>query len=290
MNRLDPVAGPIILIAVGLLLLLNNFDLLPLGFWGTLGRLWPLALVIFGIDWIWGRSRPWLAAVIGVAIIGAAVALAVAWAPASRLGGFTNRLVQPLDNLESAQIEIEFGAGTLDLGALEPASPNLLEGDFGEEGSGDGAVKSFRRQDGVGILRLEVPSGVRGAQRWQAQLSPRLPLSIRLKAGAAEVILRLTSLRVRQLTLEVGASRAQVTLPASGETSVLVKAGVADVTLEVPSEVAARTKADTGLTALQVDTSRFPRQGDYYISPRWEASSNRADITIEAGVGRVAVR
>ncbi len=39
------ITGPLILIAIGLIFLLHNFDLIPYGF----GDLWPLILIVIGI-------------------------------------------------------------------------------------------------------------------------------------------------------------------------------------------------------------------------------------------------
>src|SRR6188472_3261560 len=50
-----PIAGPVILIAAGIVLLLNNLDILPWAIWGDLWRLWPLALIVIGLDLILGK-------------------------------------------------------------------------------------------------------------------------------------------------------------------------------------------------------------------------------------------
>lgn len=54
----DGYVGAIVLIAIGILFLLNNFGLLPWAIWGTLWRFWPVFIIFWGIETIFGKS--WL--------------------------------------------------------------------------------------------------------------------------------------------------------------------------------------------------------------------------------------
>lgn len=68
-----------LLIVVGVLLLLQNFHVLPEGVWRTIWRFWPVALLIIGVN-IFLRDRPWAAGFIILLILlataGAAIWLA----------------------------------------------------------------------------------------------------------------------------------------------------------------------------------------------------------------------
>jgi hypothetical protein len=48
---------PLILITAGVVFLLNNFGVLPWNSWDSIWRLWPLLLVVWGLQAIFGRSR-----------------------------------------------------------------------------------------------------------------------------------------------------------------------------------------------------------------------------------------
>lgn len=62
-----------ILIAIGILLLLNNLQYLPEGFWYTLWDFWPVVLVIIGLDVLAEQSRSKIATILiiflGLAVI-----------------------------------------------------------------------------------------------------------------------------------------------------------------------------------------------------------------------------
>ncbi|HUD20568.1 MAG TPA: DUF5668 domain-containing protein [Candidatus Saccharimonadales bacterium] len=65
-----------ILIALGMIFLFNNFGLLPWGVWDTLWRLWPVLLIIWGLQTIFGRSW-WgqlIVAILTLALLAAVIA------------------------------------------------------------------------------------------------------------------------------------------------------------------------------------------------------------------------
>lgn len=71
---------PLLIITVGSLLLLSNLGNLPEGLWRRLLDLWPVVLILFGIDILStnsdSRSAYYLAVLIEIAIIAGSVMLA----------------------------------------------------------------------------------------------------------------------------------------------------------------------------------------------------------------------
>jgi len=58
------LVGPIILIGLGIVFLLNNLGLLSWSVWEVILRLWPILLIAIGLDILLGRrwaccSSPW---------------------------------------------------------------------------------------------------------------------------------------------------------------------------------------------------------------------------------------
>ena len=58
----------------------------------------------------------------------------------------------------------------------------------------------------------------------------------------------------------------------------------------LPEGVAGRIRFEQGITSVEVDTDRFPLTNGIYESADFSSAQNRADILIQAGAGRVAVR
>lgn len=48
---------PSIIVAGGVVLLLNTTGVLSWSAWSELGRLWPIAVILFGLSLVWHRFR-----------------------------------------------------------------------------------------------------------------------------------------------------------------------------------------------------------------------------------------
>jgi hypothetical protein len=70
-----------------------------------------------------------------------------------------------------------------------------------------------------------------------------------------------------------------------------IDTGASSVKVIVPTGVAARINIKSGVASVNVDTNRFPRiDGGPYQSADYATATNRADITIDSGVGSIEVR
>ena len=56
-RRLSGFTLPLIIVAGGVVLLLNTTGVLSWSAWSELGRLWPIAVIIFGLSLVWHRFR-----------------------------------------------------------------------------------------------------------------------------------------------------------------------------------------------------------------------------------------
>jgi len=299
MRRKPSLIGPIILIAIGVLFLLNNFGLLPWGVWELVWRFWPLILILVGLDILIGWSRSGiataLALILGLLLILGCLLAAIYCGPPER-GMEMESLVQEMGGVGEADIEIKLAAGELIIGSLTD-SPNLMEGQFQYRGEGLRASKSFEVLDSKGRLRLESrrgaffwPFGGRG-YRWDIELTPQIPLALSIETGIGGAALDLRGLQVASLDLKVGVGSVNVVFPASaGLTIAKVDGGVGDLTLEIPSNVAAMIKMDLGIGSLDIDEGRFPKSGDRYLSPDFATAENRLELEVDGGIGRISVR
>lgn len=253
-----------LIIIIGLVLLINNlFPNINLHRF-----LWPGALILLGL---WFLLRPnWKRASIEV-----------------------ERVSLPLEDLRSAEITFQHGAGRLTLAAsARPAT--LLEGEFA------GGVRVEQRRSGESAsLRLRsaalseagvVLPGLGGdGLTWNLGLTREIPLRLHFETGACEAAVDLADLLVEAVHLQTGASRTEMTLPArAGHTRVEVESGLAGVVLKVPQGVAARVNVSSGLAGIKV-AERFPRHGAGYLSPDFDEAANKVEISIETGLGSVEI-
>jgi hypothetical protein len=254
----------VVLVLIGVLMVLNNMDLLPVDVWSLI---WPIVIIAAGI---------W-----------------VLWAAFFRKGKGARRLIVPLDGASRGRLHFSYGAGRLQVHS-GAGSGNLAEGDFGEE------LQEVIRRKGY-ELGLDLvykphwlaPFGLApGTQPvWDISLNQDIPLILEIETNATENTLNLSDLHIEDLWLKSGASSNVVFLPANaGFTQAEIKTGAASLVIHVPYGVAARILYKGGLSSIQIDSNRFPYNGNVYQSPDYEISANKVDLKIHTGVGSVDIR
>src|SRR5689334_14326052 len=76
-RRTRSIVFPVLFVIVGVVLLLNNLGYLPWAVWTALGQMWPVLLILFGLDLLIGRRNAWVGATVilisFVAVLGAAL-------------------------------------------------------------------------------------------------------------------------------------------------------------------------------------------------------------------------
>jgi len=118
-----PVWG-IILLFFGVVLLLQTFNILPWGCGGTLWRFWPAFIIIIGLTILLRNVSAWLVSLIVIAILGGSLGSAIAMhgtggVPAGvTMGNYT----QPLGTVQTANVDIDFTAGSLTVDKLNNAN------------------------------------------------------------------------------------------------------------------------------------------------------------------------
>jgi hypothetical protein len=228
---------------------------------------WPLIIILFGI---------WL-------LIGAL--------GRGRSEAVGQKLSIPLESARSARIKLEHGAGRLNIRA-GASSTEVLNGVFGAEVD----YKSHLETDQLQVKLRTSPhfwAWVPGESLdWDICLNGDIPLNLKVDSGASASTLDLTDLKVVELDIDTGASRTEVSLPANaGNTLVDIHSGAASININIPTGVAARIKTKSGIASINVDSNRFPRMdGDLYQSADYATAANRADITIDTGVGSVEIK
>jgi len=263
--RRDYIFWGAVLILLGGLMFLNNADIRLPGGISPMQLFWPSVLILLG-GWI----------MFGYLVRGNVEAEDVSI---------------DLQEASQASLKLSHGAGRIIVGA-GAAPGQLLNGSFA------GGIKHSARLSGD---RLDVhfeahpfafPPFLGGWQglEWNFNLNREIPLTLRLETGASRSELDLRELKVTDLKVSTGASKTDITLPANaGMTTVKVELGAASLDLVVPQGVAARIRAEQGVSAIEIDTARFSYSNGIYESPDYSSAPNKADIRIEAGAGRVAV-
>ncbi len=286
-------------------MLLWNFEILPDGFWGEFFLLWPFWLAAAAAGLLLSRLHPWAGSL--AALVTLAGALFGAWWVADSDGRTPilpvahESISLPLAGVQTARVNLTVSSGVLALGGGAP-SGQLLVGEF--DGMAFPAAQYSVRVSSEGDRQtLEVnlqgsweiafpPERPISNGRWALQHAGGVPIDIGVYGGATTLDLDLEDLTVRSLDVAAGAADVAVAMPANaGRTDASFRIGGGSLNIEIPAGVAARIELGGSVSSVDIDTARFPAQGDgRYASPDFENAANRVTISIDAAAGDVSVR
>jgi len=288
-ERHVPVFG-ILLLFLGVVFLLQNFNVLPWALWETLWRFWPVLIIIIGLSILLKRWNPWLVSIVVLALLCACLGLAIwQYGPSLPAKETTINYSEPLGNLERAKIQLDFTPGSLTVGSLPSSSQNFIEVDS-KARNGDRSVKAdFHRLGNEGSLHLSTVDEANTG--WDIRLTRNIPLMMDIKSAVSSMELDLSQLEVTELRMDIDVGTCTMKMPSSaGITSVYIEADVANVEVTIPDGVAAKLKADVDLGLFKVDEDRFPRKNDYYVSRNFDDAENRIELELDCDIGRVQVK
>jgi len=306
-RRRGGVVGPLILIFIGVVFLLENTGYLPPNFWVNLWRLWPLVLVLVGVELLLAHRVPWLAlaGLAAIVLVGGAVATNTTILSTEAAGSdVTTSAETDLDGSSQANVTIRFGAGRLTLGPLGVVGPNELASMTYDGPPQLAPTPNYTPSNG-GVGQLEYQSSGRGGPGFlpfsnnqgdtahlDVALAPNVTISaLNIQSGATDARLDLSKLKISNLDMSIGAATTWLRFPeAAGLTTAHITGGASTLTLEIPQGVAAQIQHHGGLTTLQVDQSRFPQVNEsVYRSPDYNSAANKLDLSIETGVTTIQI-
>jgi hypothetical protein len=301
----------LVLIGAGVILLLSNLGYLPWQSWNVLWRLWPLLLVVIGIDLLIGR-RSIAGAIVStlliLLLIGGAVALVffaqnvpalVELAQPVELR--TEHVEYPLAGVERASVTIDWTSAPGYLSALRD-SPNLIEGDITYRGQLIFDVDVRGDQADVELdSHFAAPRfgpfdfGGWAEERWDVKLSPNVSLDLTLDAGSGPCDFDLSGLLVSGLFLDGGSGSIDLALPSGSTFEVRMDGSSGPVAIILPESVGAQVVLDSGSGSFRPDERFRLVEGERGDDGVWETDNFRTAehtilLEIDQGSGLISIR
>jgi hypothetical protein len=248
---------PAILILAGVIALLINTGQIPAGRFYLLFDLWPLILIVIGVELIIRRSVHGAAGdvaaalVVLVAVVGALAYVAAAPNPSTT---HTLDSSKPIGNLEQASVEIDVGSATVTLTGGTAIGSDLYRAHL--QYSGPKPEITVDRSGKVQISQSSrnVPFVPSRRLVIDLQVNSGIPWSINVNSGASTKTFDLSSLHVGSIQLNTGTSRDDITLGRpSGVVNVSINGGALTVHLHRPTGTAASVHVSGGAVNLNFD-------------------------------------
>lgn len=290
---------PAILVAVGLVALLVNAGLVPTEALARLADMWPLLLIVLGVDMVLRATvDPTRAGRLGIVTVAVACAFALVYASVGSsltVGERTADFTAQVGSLSQAGLEMSFGG----------ADVNVRYGDAAQMGevlytahvTYSGSLPPTAGLDGAtGTVRLAINQqglGFGGGEHRRADvvLNPSLPWAVSLSGGATRANLSFGSGTVRSIDVSGGAASLDLSLPPPrGSTTVSVSGGANSIRVHRPPGAALRAEVNGGAGSLRFDGRSSTGIGELSAeSDHYGSASDRYLLSVSGGANTVTV-
>jgi hypothetical protein len=320
----DRLFSGLVLVIIGVVFLLHNFHVIDFH-WSNLFRLWPVFLVIGGINLLLANTRAgWATALkVVVLVIGLGFVLFANSHRRDESGSrfnfnfsddrdrdndvdtaFTdgdvtsnkgnNNVYQQLytPDVKTARLNISGGATSY---VLNTTTNDLFKAST-HETYGNYALRTSK-EDTVTVLDFDM-KGKNRSFHWDSDRMNEARISlntapqwyINLRGGAAETKFDLTPFKIRSLNINGGATSSKIKLAANMPiTEVSVSTGASEVEISIPKNAACDITVHSGLSSN--DFEGFTKvNGSHYTTPGFEGSANKIYIHLKGGVSDFEVK
>lgn len=213
----------------------------------------------------------------------------------------TYKLLEPLNGMTTARVDIHAGDGNLSIDRLTIGEPALVSGSleyFEKQGlptrtlvSRDGQATLTLRGGAAGKPWFHLPwAACNGATEWQIHLNPTVSSDITAHSDGGNVRLDLADMTVTSLLADTGGGNIDLVLPDNiANLSVTARTGAGNLVVSIPGGVPACIHATTGLGKVSMDPRFSKIDNDTYQSSDFGDAENKVEITVQSGMGNVSV-
>ncbi|MFN8452241.1 MAG: DUF5668 domain-containing protein [Anaerolineae bacterium] len=306
-----PSVWAFILIAFGVIWLLAEAHVFSSANLAVLFRLWPVVLIAFGLELLFGRGSRSISLLIGLGTVVLLLVLMIAGpalglAPSAEV--HEQQYSEPLGDATSAQVNLNLSVGRTTIQPLVDSNELITadlryvgEVDFRVDGTSQKFVTLSNRDNTVqtfDFLGFSLFNSSDDDQlRWTIGLTTGIPLDLHLNGGVGESSLDLSAMQLTRLDYNNGVGNTTINLPGAGTYDVRlnggvgntlvnltdgaavtfnVSGGVGNITLDVPDDASVHLRAQGGLGNVNVPADFNRLSGDDRNASRdgeWETAN-----------------
>lgn len=270
---------PVVMLGAGVIWLLTNLGIIPTENLWFLFQLWPVLIIVIGLDVIFARRLPLVGALLALVVIGGVVyillegdSLALPEKPEPR----TETFVVAAEDTSAANFYLNLSTQPAVVNALTNSN-NLIEAEIGHFGDVELTVAGGTEKE-ITLTQNGVVSWFAWAFHqvqdeeltWEVQLSREVPFDLDVDGGTGTAELDLSGIQLEAFYLDgsTGAStivfpasrqgyeaqiegstgHIQIFLPAEGELTLRLDGSTGQITLNTPKEAALRLEVQSGGT------------------------------------------
>lgn len=314
--KLNRVMWGIILLFVGFVLLLENFNVIQF-YWRNVWSFWPVVLIISGVNILFNRNKSQTGnmIILGVLVVMLGFVFYKGQEPPANKFWIGDRFSKDLDNeLNDDNIgdekKVSFSEPFLPADSIKKTVFNIagggtsfkLDGETDSllvadvEGRSGEFVLQRESSDTVNTLSFKMKANKKGNWSFNnggndvaLQLNKKPEWVVNMNMGAGEVDFDFSEYKLRSFRFDGGAAALDITI---GDllpiTDIVVKTGVANVEIKIPETSGCQIKTKTGLSAK--DFPGFIKvDNGHYETANYKAAAKKVFINLDGGLSNFEV-
>jgi hypothetical protein len=299
-----------ILIAIGILFMLNNFGVLEFGF-RTLWSLWPLILILWGISVLPIKDGIKIIALVAVlaltVIFFNRISERTPWFHFHNFRGFSDKdweddedttatynyqpqnLSVPFDSLTmKGELKLDAAAGNFNLQGL---TSDFLS--FNKTGDIGNYSLTTTNENGRKQINLSLEkSGIRHTvdeNKVEIKLSEKPSWNLDFDIGAAEILMDLRDYKIDTTNIDAGASSIDIKIGDKNPLTVMTfNAGASSIKVEIPKGSGCQIKSESFMISKEFEG--FTKKGDgIYQTDNFTTAKNKIYLTIKTAISTIEI-
>jgi hypothetical protein len=193
------------------------------------------------------------------------------------------------DDSSFLRVNLNMAAGDLRVGG---GTDKFLEGNLLYNVDAWKPVLRYTTAAGHGNITIDQPGTHHGhignvKYRWDLRLADNIPIDLAVRFGAGDASLRIGSLSLRTVNLEMGVGHLEMDLRGSPKRDyeVRIRGGVGEATIRLPRDVGVAAKAEGGIGAIQ--TSGLRREAGRWVNPAYDDAKVTIHLDVRGGIGAI---
>jgi len=300
----NSISRGLLLITIGIIFFLLNYDILSWFFWVHVVDLWPLILILAGIGLLFSRRIPFSAVLLVFLLSMVAYSLVVGDKPLpGPMNNYFNKTTEtklinvPLpSDVKKARVNLNLGGAKVNVGALD--SNELMTGNYqGRKQSNVGGPdkSGLTTQQSGDTLTVDLSSasfgktsGDNNGSDLELNLSKKVHYNLDMSAGAINGTMDLSQLLVDNLKISTGASDFRLEFGDMGiATHGKIDSGASKITLVIPENVGVTIRLNGVATSTNFMGSGLLQDNKSWVSPQYADAKTKIDLDISMAAGSV---
>lgn len=293
MDRERGIGFGVFLLSIGIIVLLFNLGVISWSIFSALFYLWPLILVVIGVNIIFRKQ--WIVKLITWLVFLAVLIGFSYYSPdfngrGNQLNPGTPVSVEKPADIQKAELKLAMGACSI---KAEAGTDKLLEAEIRDKNvSFTSDTDTNSTEPTLVFKRKQITDMHTGESLNNSfKLNKDVPWDVTVDTGASDCTLDFTGLRVEKLEYDGGASKFSAAFSdKSSLTEIKIDAGVSNISLTIPETAGIRVRADKGLSSTNFAGAGWVKHNNVYQTANYEQAACKFNIDADIGLSNFNIK